>query len=58
MTISRYNPFDLLLSIMHAPSQSVFKKLKYFLLSLLIYATIVLIVDYKFNFLNKSFELG
>ena len=58
MSTNRYNPLDLLVSIILAPSQSVFKKLKYFLLWILIYATIVLIIDHKVNLLSRNYELG
>jgi len=58
MNISRYNPLNLFLGIIHVSSESVFRKLKYFLLFILIYATIIGVLNYKFNFMSENNELG
>jgi putative membrane protein len=58
MNTSRYNPLSLFISIIHVSSESVFRKLKYFLLFILIYATIIEFLNYKFNFVSENNELG
>lgn len=58
MNISRFNPLSLFLSIIHVSSESVFRKLKYFLLFNIIYATIIGVLNYKFNFMSENNELG
>ena len=57
MNVSRYNPFSLLMSILHIPRHNVFRKLKYFLLFILCYSAIVGFLDYKLG-IHSNAELG
>jgi len=58
MTENRYNPLSLFTSIIHVPSKSVFRKLKYFLFFILLYAAAIVGLNHKFNFIPGDNMLG
>ena len=58
MTENRYNPLNLFTSIIHVPHQSVFIKLRYFLLFMLVYSTVVGILDNAFDIVPANTSLG
>ena len=53
-----YNPFSWLVSLLHLHHESVFVKLKYFLLFMVLYALIANLIDYKFDINKTSSQLG
>ncbi|MBP9768363.1 MAG: hypothetical protein KBD32_02200 [Burkholderiales bacterium] len=53
-----YNPFSWLVSLLHIHHESVFVKLKYFLIFMVLYALTANVIDYKFDINKTSSHLG
>ena len=53
-----YNPFSWLVSLLYLHHESVFVRLKYFLIFMVLYALIANLIDYKFDINKTSSQLG
>lgn len=53
-----YTPFNLIISLVNSSSKSVFKKLKYFLGFIVLYAISIVVLDKKFDVIPKTSGLG
>lgn len=54
----KYNPISLIFSLFRLPKNNVFRKLKFYLLTIIIYATIIASLDNVFKLVHEDNKIG